>query len=114
MKFINNNKILFPVGVKQIPIYAFAGLDSITSIIIPDCVTSIGYAAFNGCDRLANVTIGSGITRIEDNVFKLGLTSVTIPDCNNLLAFRVAQLASVAIGNSVKNIGNYAFEYCRN
>ena len=23
-------------------------------------------------------------------------------------------MASVAIGNSVKNIGNYAFEYCRN
>ena len=110
-------EVTIPVGVKQIPIYAFAGLDSITSIIIPDCVTSIGYAAFNGCDRLANVTIGSGITRIEDNVFK---------DCNNLEIinynaskvfpdlFSGCTVSSVFLGNYVASIEENAFNNCSN
>ena len=81
---------------------AFSSCSSLTSITIPDGVTTIGKMAFYGCDGLAdergfviirnvlywysrrdaNVTIPDSVTAIGDNAF-LGhrsLTSITIPD----------------------------------
>ena len=60
---------------------AFSGCSGLTSIVIPDSVTSIGYAAFEGCSGLTSVTIGSGVTSIGDYAFRGcdGLTSLTIP-----------------------------------
>lgn len=46
------------VNVTRISDDAFAGLDHITSIDIPDSVTSIGKDAFLGCTKLGNVKEG--------------------------------------------------------
>ena len=46
------------VNVTRISDGAFAGLDHITSIDIPDSVTSIGKDAFLGCTKLGNVKEG--------------------------------------------------------
>ncbi len=43
------------VGMRGIADYAFRGCRSLTSITIPDSVTSIGESAFNGCNRLKEV-----------------------------------------------------------
>ena len=62
--------------------YAFEGCTNLTSITIPDSVTSIGSYAFSGCSGLTSVTIGSGVTSIGQEAFYAcsDLTSVTIPD----------------------------------
>ena len=39
--------------------------NNITSVIISDGVTSIGYQAFEGCTKLTSITIGRGITSIS-------------------------------------------------
>lgn len=41
----------------------------LTSVNIPDSVTSIGERAFYGCYELTSMTIGSGLTSIGDNAF---------------------------------------------
>ena len=66
-----------------------------TSITIPNSVTSIGEVAFGYCTGLTSVTIGNSVTNIGDYAFFgcTGLTSVTIP-------------------NSVTSIGEAAFAYC--
>ena len=54
--------------VKTIPNNCFKDTD-LTSIVIPDSVTSIGNNAFKDCFYLKNVTVGSGITSIGTDAF---------------------------------------------
>ena len=87
--------------------------------VIPNSVTSIGYAAFYGCSGLTAVTIPNSVTTIGNNVFSncSGLAAVTIPNSVTSIgdyAFSgCSGLTSVTIPNSVTSIGEYAFSACR-
>ena len=82
-------------GCKYIGASAFSGCSGLTSITIPNSVTSIGDFAFYNCSGLTSVTIPNSVTSIGDGTFYncSGLTSITIPD-------------------SVTSIGKSAFEGC--
>ncbi|MBQ7625025.1 MAG: bacterial Ig-like domain-containing protein, partial [Clostridia bacterium] len=69
-------------GTKTIADNAFYKCTSLTSVTIPDSVTSIGSDAFNGCAKLTNITIPDSVTSIGDWAFSscTELTSITIPD----------------------------------
>ena len=65
--------------VKNIYIGAFANT-SITDVIIPNSVESIGNGAFSGCDSLTSVTMGNSVKSIGERAFYVyygsSLTSV--------------------------------------
>ena len=47
----------------------FEGCETLTSITIPNSVTSIGELAFFGCSSLTSITIGNGVTSIGEEAF---------------------------------------------
>jgi beta-lactam-binding protein with PASTA domain len=91
---------------------------SLTSVTIPNSVTSIGDEAFAGCGRLTSVAIGNSVTSIGEGAFGYceNLASVTIPNSVTSIgdwAFMdCTSLTSVTIPNSVTSIGNNAFSDC--
>jgi uncharacterized repeat protein (TIGR02543 family) len=91
---ISMTSINLPDGLVEICEDAF-WITGLTSIVIPDSVTSIGNHAFEACDYLRTVVIGNGVTDIGIWAFC---------GCDNL--------SSVIIGNSVVNIGLGAFAGC--
>ena len=109
--------IEFEDDVTIIGDYAFYG-SSITSIDIPNSVTSIGLQSFDSCDSLTSVTISDGVTSIGDQAFYScgSLTSVTIPNSVTSIggvAFEYCSgLTSITIGSGVTTIGDYAFSGC--
>lgn len=74
--------VMIPDTVTSIGEYAFGYCTELTSVTIPDSVTNIEAGAFHGCKGLTSVTIGSNVMSIGDFAFSdcTGLTSVTIPD----------------------------------
>ena len=103
---------------KQIPNDAFEYCTSLTSVTIPDSVTTIGEYAFYECDSLTSVNIGDSVTTIGEYAFKgcSSLTGVTIPDSVTTIEYYAfadcSSLTSVTIGDSVTTIGNDAFSGC--
>ena len=104
--------------VKNIYSKAFYQNQTITSVVIPDSVTSIGDYAFSECLCLTSLVIGNTVKSIGLYAFNnCQISSVVIPDsvtsigdyafCNSY------NLTSLVIGNGVKSIGLYAFNNCQ-
>ena len=95
----NETEITLPDGYKgknyKINQYSFRGRNDITSVTIPNSVTSIGEEAFMGCDSITSITIPNSVTSIGDYAFE---------DCT--------LLTSIIIPNSVTSIGRDAFYGC--
>jgi hypothetical protein len=99
---------------------SFGYCSNLTSVTIPNSVTTIGAYAFDGCTSLASVTFTptSKVTSIGNYAFRgcTSLTSVPIPNSVTSIGTGAFQnctsLTSVTIPNSVTTIALGAFNYC--
>ena len=114
----NLTSIVIPDSVTSIGSQAFMGCSSLTSIVIPDSVTSIGSQAFRDCSSLTGITIPDSVTSIGMWTFYgcSSLTSIVIPDSVTIIGWGAfegcSSLTSIAIPDSVTSIGDGAFCGC--
>ena len=93
-------EVIVPDSYKGLPVTklennCFKGNSIITSIEIPDSVTSFGSAVFYGCTSLESITIPGSVA---------GIGNANFYNCTNL--------KSITISDGVKSIGNSAFRGC--
>ena len=97
---------------------AFKNCRSLTSIEIPNSVTSISSGAFNNCSSLTSIEIPNSVTEIGSYAFSncSSLTSIEIPNSVTSIGFSAfsacSSLTSIEIPNSVTSIGDNAFSKC--
>ena len=108
--------VSLPDGLTSIGNSAFSNCTSLTGITIPSTVTSIGEAAFR-YSGLRTASIGSGVTTIGNNTFDncTSLTEITLPDGLTTIGdeafFNCTSLTGITIPNTVTSIGIAAFRY---
>jgi len=109
--------INFKSTLTTISASAFAECGGLTSITIPNSVTSIEEDAFYQTS-ITSLVIGSGVLSIEQGAFTncTSLTSLTIPNNVTSLGSRAFQgcagLISLTIGSGLTSIADYAFAGC--
>lgn len=91
---------------------------AVTSVTIPDSVTSISDEAFINCPKLTNISIPNSVTYIGFSAFSscTSLKSITLPSSlsfiSGALFLGCSQLTTIHIPVSVTSIGNLAFAGC--
>lgn len=91
---------------------------AVTSVTIPDSVTSISDSAFINCPQLTNISIPNSVTYIGFSAFSscTSLKSITLPSSlsfiSGALFLGCSQLTTIHIPVSVTSIGNNAFADC--
>ena len=90
-------QVIVPSSHEGIPVTAiedeaFSSDKTITSVFIPDSVTTIGNFAFHNCSNLAKVDMGNGVTDIGEYAFA-----------------RCGSLSEIKIPEDIATIGNNAF-----
>lgn len=96
---------------------AFSGT-SITKVVLPIGVTSIGHHAFFRCESLSSINIPDGVTVLEHHIFTycIRLNSIVLPEGLTTIgeaAFSSSGIVSIVIPNSVTRIDSLAFYECR-
>ena len=90
----------------------------LTSITLPNSVTTIGKTAFRDNYKLTTAILGDALTEIKDDTFQycFALSSVTIPDGVTSIGEHAFQgcnvLTSVRIPKSLSSMGENAFDGC--
>ena len=111
-------KVIIPEGVKTIGAHAFAKLTALEEVVLPSTLTKIDISAFEGCTSLRTVTGIENVKFINIRAFKdcdlRGEITLTNAVAISDYAFADNQkLESVICPPQLKSIGARAFENCK-
>lgn len=128
----NNSIYYIPTNLRTVTvtggnqlIRAFEDCSMLTSITIPNTITSIGERAFFNCSGLTEITIPKSVTSIDRTAFngciRINTLNFNAINCTDVGVYNddyqgfsnCSSLTTLNIGDSVMNIPAYAFYGCR-
>ena len=115
---VSLSEIVIPSSVTSVGDWAFNGCNSLSEIVIPSSVNSIGKGAFSFCKSLSEIVIPSSVTSIGDRAFwrSRSLSEIVIPSSVTSIGDRAfcgcSSLKYISIPSSVTSIGDRAFDSC--
>ena len=106
--------VSMPECITSIDYNAFSGCQNLESVTLPESLTTLGIRAFGGCQSLKAIKIPSGVTAIPGYCFNgcVSLESVTIPEGVTAIgdeAFQSCNLNALTLPESLETIGSFAF-----
>lgn len=110
-------EVQLPEGLKEIQNRAFVNCASLTNLSVPDSVELID-GSFQNCVELADISLGNGITTLDNGAFRncISLKEISIPDNCTVVGDRAfagcENLTAVDLGSGVTLIGEEAFAGC--
>ena len=110
--------VTIPNSVTTIDFYAFFGCTGLTSITIPNSVISIRGGAFGGCTGLTSISIPNSVTTIGYNAFMYTGWYNNQPDGmlyldNCCLGYKGTKpIGSISLKDGTQLIGSSAFSGC--
>ena len=110
--------VILPEGLTSIGDSAFYFCNSLTAVTLPDSLTSIGDDAFSFCSSLTAVTLPEGLTSIGDSAFFncFSLTAISLPEglasIGDFAFFSCSSLTTVTLPDGLTSIGVNPFSRC--
>lgn len=104
--------------VKSISPKAFNSASFLKSIVVPDCITSIGAAAFEYCEQLEEITLPRGLKIIDYNMFAEcgSLRKIELPAKVAVIRMRAfarcTSLEEITLPEMLCVVYNMAFQDC--
>lgn len=119
----NETHLILPTTINNYPVTeilygAFNNCTRLTTVEIPNSVTTIGKFAFANCTSLQSIVIPTSVTLIDHYTFQncSNLVSVTLHDSfiaiANYAFYDCAKLSSIELSANMTLIGDYAFGNC--
>ena len=115
--------VIIPSEINGVPVtgvFGFSGAQELTSVTLPDTVTTIAANAFYGCTSLKTINIPESVTFIGEEAFietpwleNLRKDSPLVI-VNNILVDGHTCEGDVVIPDTVTNIADHAFINCKN
>ena len=110
--------VIIPEGVESIGEYAFANLTGLTSVVLPSTLERIDQGAFYGCTNLTKITGLENVKFINQSAFE-GCNlkgTISLDNCvavANRAFYGNEKLTGVTLSPATQSVGAYAFYGCK-
>lgn len=110
--------ITLPEGITTIESYAFNDASMLQSITLPSTLVSIGSGAFQDCTNLQSISIPGSVNKIESNTFEgcINLKKATIGSGTTIIDYwafyNCVRLSEITLPSTLQTLGSGAFRKC--